>query len=228
VEWEKRWKTFPHKFLMALAKYHVITLVLRTYEYIASLCCSEETLDKMTMDTFVASQTMARKVDVPNEKAHVFARMTDCTFWANLLYYLADYSVYQVFFGYGYYVYYQRQKRQKQNQRQAYNNNNNADDDDDDDDVVAIAKSCVVTSSHLAASRCCGLLCSAIGGGFGTVVWPGWGTLMVSTMAESAGLSLVDDGYGVAMSKLTGKSSSSSSSSSTTTTSNRSDKKKSH
>jgi hypothetical protein len=193
VEWEKRWKTFPNKFLIALGKYHVITLVLRTYEYIASLYCSEETLDKLTMDSFVASQTMARKVDVPNEKAHVFARMTDCTFWANLLYYLADYSAYQVFFCYGYYVYYQRQKEQ---QKAILSK----------EEQVAIAKSCAVTSSHLVTSRCCGLLCSAVGSGLGTIVWPGWGTLMVSTMAESAGLTLIDDGYSVAVSKLTGTS----------------------
>jgi hypothetical protein len=166
--------------------------VLRSYEYIASLCCSEETVDKLTMDYFAASKTMSRKVDVKNEKVHAFARMTDCTFWANLLYYLADYSVYQAFFCYGYYVYYQRQKKQKVLTKE---------------DNVEIAKSLAVTSSQLAASRGCGLVFSALGGGLGMIVWPGgWGTLMLSTMAESAGITLVDDGYGVAISKLTGVS----------------------
>ncbi|KAG7342650.1 hypothetical protein IV203_020594 [Nitzschia inconspicua] len=192
VEWEKRWKTFPNKFLVALSKYHAVTLVLRTYEYVASLCCTTETLDKLTMDYFAASKTMSRKVDVKNEKAHCFARMTDCTFWANLLYYLADYSVYQAFFVYGYYVYYQRQKKQKKMLTK--------------DDKVELAKSLAVTSGHLMSSRSLGLIFSAFGGGIGMIVWPGgWGTLMLSAMAESAGITLVDDGYGTAMSKLTGE-----------------------
>jgi hypothetical protein len=205
VEWEKRWKSFPNKFLIGLAKFHVITLVLRSYEYIASLCYSEETMDKLTMDYFVASQTIGRKVDVPNDKVHVFARMADCTFWANLLYYLADYSVYQVFFGYGYYVYYQRQKKEKASLMTTT----------EEDNVPAVAKSFLVTSSHLVASRSCGLLFSALGGGIGTIIWPGWGTLMVSNMAESAGLTLIDDGYNVALSKLTGQNSNTGSSSDT-------------
>ncbi|KAG7371750.1 hypothetical protein IV203_017892 [Nitzschia inconspicua] len=192
VEWEKRWKTFPQKFLVALSKYHAVTLVLRTYEYIASLCCTTETLDKLTMDYYAASKTMSRKVDVKNEKAHCFARMTDCTFWANLLYYLADYSVCQACFCYAYYVYYQRQKKQQKLLTK--------------DDEMEVAKSLAVTSGHLMASRSLGLLFSAFGGGIGMIVWPGgWGTLMLSAMAESAGVTLVDDGHGTAMSKLTGE-----------------------
>jgi hypothetical protein len=139
------------------------------------------------MDYVSASRTMARKVDVKNEKPHVFARMADTTFWANFLITLSDYSVHQILFCYGYYMYYKRQKNRKGRPPV---------------DEAAIAKECAVTSSHLLASRSCGLVFSAIGAGVGTIVWPGWGTLMLSSMAESAGGIMIDDGYTVAMAKL--------------------------
>jgi hypothetical protein len=188
VEWDKRWKAFPNKFLIALGKYHAVTLLLRVYEYVASKCCSEETLDKLTMDYVAASRTMARKVDIPNGRVHAFAKMTDTTFWSNLLITLADYSVHQVLFCYGYYKYYQYQQRKKKPKK-----------DLSSDEKKQITKECIGTSSHLLASRGCGLVCSAVGAGIGTLLYPGWGTLMMSAMAESSGGMFIDDGNSTAM-----------------------------
>ena len=197
VEWEKRWKTFPNKFLIAFAKYHSIAIVMRTYEFIASKFYPETTMDALTMDFFAASKTLANKTDVPHNKSHSFAVMTETTFWANLMYYLADYSVHQILFCYGYYMYYQRQKKK---QVGSSSKSPNA----VDEFAIETAQDCAVTSAHLIGSRMCGLVFSAIGAGVGILVKPGWATLMASTMAESTGMTMVDDGYTTAIAKLTG------------------------
>jgi hypothetical protein len=117
--------------------------------------------------------------------------MTDTAFYSSLLFTLADYSVHQMLFCYGYYKYYQHQQDKKKKRRQH--------EELSVDEKKAIAKECVQTSSHLLASRSCGLVCSAIGAGIGTLVKPGWGTLLMSTMAESSGGMLIDDGNATAM-----------------------------
>ena len=112
-------------------------------------------------------------------------------FYSNLLFTLADYSVHQILFCYGYYKYYQYQQDKKKKQQPSAELSV--------DEKKEIAKECVETSSHLLASRTCGLVCSAIGAGVGTLVKPGWGTLFMSTMAESSGGMLIDDGNATAM-----------------------------
>ncbi|KAL3936924.1 MAG: hypothetical protein SGARI_002351 [Bacillariaceae sp.] len=201
-DWAKRWKTFPNKFLIALAKYQAIAIAMRTYEFVASKFYPETTLDALTMDFFSASKTLANKTDIPHNKAHSFAVMTETTFWANLMYYLADYSVHQILFCYGYYVYYQRQRKKQLGPTSQQSTT--AATTGIDEFAMETAQDCAVTSAHLIGSRMCGLVFSAIGSGVGILFRPGWGTLMASTMAESAGLTMVDDGYATAIAKLTG------------------------
>ena len=174
---------------------------MRTYEFFASRFYPETTLDALTMDFFAASKTLANKTDVSRNKSHSFAVMTETTFWANLMYYLADYSVHQILFCYGYYMYYQRQKKKQlgPNSQQSKNATTGL-----DEFAIQTAQDCAVTSAHLIGSRMCGLVFSAVGAGVGILIKPGWATLMASTMAESAGLTMVDDGYATAIAKLTG------------------------
>ena len=127
--------------------------------------------------------------------------MTDTTLWANLLPFCADYSLHQALLCYGYYKYYNYQRQRRLHAASAANA---IDDDDetensnsthDDDDNTALAKDLVLKSSRLAANRGLGLVCSSIGAGIGSVVWPGWGTIVVSSFGDIAAGMVLDDGY---------------------------------
>lgn len=197
---------------MALAKYHAVTLTLRLFEAICAQFCTDTTMDKLTMDYFAASRTMAQNLvtaggnhsntapttataAVRERPLATIKEMTETTFWANLLISMADYGVHQVLLCYGYYMYYQRQRRSS--------SNNNTNEDRISKLRYELTDQLVHHSAQLLSSRSLGLVCGAVGGGIGTIIWPGWGTLMMSSMGESAAGSLVDDGSAAAKAELT-------------------------
>src|SRR3569623_3727854 len=100
-EWKRRWEAFPHRLAVAFGKYHSIILVMRLYEHLASKFVDKLMLDKLTMDTFDSAKRSARQGKTGRELAtDVFA-----TCWkANLISYLADFSVHEVILLFGYYV----------------------------------------------------------------------------------------------------------------------------
>jgi hypothetical protein len=65
----------------------------------------------------------------------------------------------------------------------------------------AISTSLVKKSTQLMVSPSFGLVCSSMGGAVGTVLWPGWGTLLVSNTSEGAVGVILDDGQSKASSK---------------------------
>lgn len=67
-------------------------------------------------------------------------------------------------------------------------------DDELGDNVIALT-SMFKKSTRLFLSRGVGLICSSSGAAIGTLVWPGWGTLIVSNMGEGfAGVVFDADG----------------------------------
>jgi len=214
IEWKRRWKTFPKKFLTALAKFHAITLILRSYEYLAAKIVNLHQLDELTMDPFAMSKRIARKIedkrptDKPpkggrEEKLQVTISMTRSTLWANFLPFFADYSLHQGLLCYGYYKYYSylRQKRLA-----AHAESSPADPDEQDaadaalEEVVAAERTALVSdlgakSSRLASNRGVGWISSSVGAGIGSVVWPGWGTIVVSALGDSVAGLMVNDGF---------------------------------
>lgn len=137
------------------------------------------------MDPFSA----ARNLTASNEKKSssvVAKEMFHTTFWANLIAYMADYSVHQAILCYGYYVYVRR-KREKE----AATNGGNAKTQGVEGYILT---SMLRKSTQLFVSRVFALFCSAIGGGVGTVWWPGWGTLLLSNVGEGAAGVIMEDG----------------------------------
>ena len=65
----------------------------------------------------------------------------------------------------------------------------------------AIFTSLVKKSTQLMVSHSFGLLCSSVGDAMGTVIWPGWGTLLVINIGEGAVGVILDDGQAAASSK---------------------------
>ena len=169
--------------MTAFAKFHAVTIVMRTYEAIADKFYDKVTLDKLTMDTFQASLKVTAKSDKSNG-ASVTKTMFRTTFWANMIAFMADYSVHQIILCYTYYTYVQRRKR-KENK------------DQEEEVMNADAKSLLFKkSTQLMVSRSFGLYCSAAGGALGTIVWPGWGTLLLSNLGEGMAGQIVNDGQG--------------------------------
>jgi hypothetical protein len=171
--------------LTAFAKYHVITLVMRLYESLAAQRYDKVILDKLTMDPFHAAKKVVAKSDESTSQTQIAKEMFHTTLKANLIAFLADYSVHQVILCYGYYVYV-RERRRKQRK----------DNPDEEASIIdgALMTSILKKSTQLFFSRSFGLVCSAAGGAVGTLWWPGWGTLLVSNMAEGGAGVLLDDG----------------------------------
>eukprot|EP00934_Nitzschia_sp_Nitz4_P003257 Nitzschia sp. Nitz4//scaffold320_size20398//5426//9476//NITZ4_008676-RA/size20398-processed-gene-0.11-mRNA-1//-1//CDS//3329547753//3247//frame0 len=185
-EWEKRWKAFPSKLGVAFAKYHCITLFMRSYEAIIDFWYDERVLDKLTMDPFFAALKY-KEGDKKNTSSSTIAKdMFHTTFWGYMIAFLADYSVHQLILLYGYYVYVRRKQDKlfKDGKEESLT------------EVLdgAILSSFLKKSTQLVVSRGFGLVCSSMGAAVGTLYWPGWGTLMFSNMGEGFATMIMDDG----------------------------------
>ena len=202
---------YPERFITAFAKYHVITLVMRSYELVAEQFCDKLTMDKLTMDTFSkAKQITASSVtssdttkggnsttnkEIANEMFHT-------SLWANLIAFLSDYTVHQAILCYVYVQYIRRQRAQNRTREEPTDN---------EEDVVdgALLASFLKKSTLLSVSRGVGLICSAGGSAIGTLVRPGWGTLLCASMGEAMAGVIVDDGQGGSPPSLSGNTGSS-------------------
>lgn len=182
-EWNRRIDELPHRIMVAFLKYQCTVLVMRFYESIAARRVDEATLDKLTMDTFECAKRTAKQ-----EQGVALARDMTRTCWqANLISFLADYSVHQVILAYGYYRYIQERRRRIKNGSLS----------SDDDAVIhggSILLSFFTKSSYLAVSKVFALACASLGGGIGSVLMPGWGTLAGTNFGDSIALGLTDDG----------------------------------
>jgi hypothetical protein len=56
-----------------------------------------------------------------------------------------------------------------------------------------IVTSLLTKSTRLLVSRAIGLVASSTGSAIGTIVWPGWGTLLFANMGEGAAGVILDD-----------------------------------
>jgi hypothetical protein len=190
-EWRRRWETFPHRLLVALGKYHAILLMMRLYEAAASRFVDETLLDRLTMDTFEA----ARRLSAAEQKSgRELASAVFSTCWrANLISYLADYSVHQIILLFGYYAYVRDQRRQRLLLKK-----NDLVEDEDERALQAgtLLLSAIKNSTLLALSRSVGLLFSSLGGAFGSLFAPAWGSLAGAQLGDALALAASDEFIG--------------------------------
>lgn len=196
-EWEARWKDFPTRVLTAFAKYHVITLVMRLYEHIAAQWYDVITVDKLTMDPcarakMIAAKSSSSKSD--SNQTEIAKEMFHTTFWGHLIAFLADYSVHQVILCYGYYVYVRERRKRKSSSGNKRDDGGVSNNDSEEGLDGAILTSMLKKSTQLMLNRGIGLMCSSVGGAVGSVLWPGTGTLLFSSMGEGAASVVMDDG----------------------------------
>jgi hypothetical protein len=132
-------------------------------------------LDRLTMDSFNESKRMAQRERDPSIHRR---EMADVGLWSSFVLYLADYSVHQIIIGYVAYTFYRR-KRQELKARQAVG------EEESVEGVVLL--SFVTQSSTLLLSRTASWYLSAIGGAYGSVMFPGWGVFIGSSFGDSIG-----------------------------------------
>ena len=65
-------------------------------------------------------------------------------------------------------------------------------DADQEDEVAAVTMLLLLKSCRIAFSRGVGWVAASYGGAYGTTMWPGWGTLLGSSMADSMVASALD------------------------------------
>jgi hypothetical protein len=159
---------------IAFLKYHAVVLVMRLYEYIASLYVDDVVLDALTMDSFECAKREAKT----KEGGELGLQMFGTCWRANLISFLADYSIHQVILAYGYYLYV-REQRKRPNGEELHRG--------------SLALSFLRKSAHLAVSRVVGLGMSSVGGGVGSTLWPGWGTLVGTNLGDTLALQLTED-----------------------------------
>jgi hypothetical protein len=184
-------------------KYHAITLVMRLYEEIASRFVSTFMLDKVTLDTFASAKRRQQRESTSNNGTSVSSRIMEMTregWYANLIAFMADYSVHQIILAYGYYSYIHRHRLEKRQERHAAaaaaNQATDSGDDENDNDPLhpgSLVLSFTKKSTLLALSRIIALAMASVGGALGTMVVPGWGTLAGTNFGDGIAASLTDD-----------------------------------
>jgi len=212
VEWEKRWKLFPGKFLVALVKFHAVTLILRSYELVASKLVNLRKLDKLTTDPFVIAKRLSTKLKEQKahhkkpkrENVHVTISMTQTALWANLLPFFADYTLHQGLLCFAYYKYYNYQRSKRIEDAVVTTSPRDPDEQSRvaSDTLIELTEEQKVLlsdlaekSGRLASNRGLGWFCSALGAGIGSVVWAGWGTIVCSSLGDVVAGAVLDDGY---------------------------------
>uniref|UniRef100_A0A7S1VHS6 Uncharacterized protein n=2 Tax=Grammatophora oceanica TaxID=210454 RepID=A0A7S1VHS6_9STRA len=181
-EWKKQMDELPKKIYHYFVKYHVIILLMRLYEEIASRRYDDVTLDRLTMDYFKAGLRVPTQT---NDRGLVIREVYDICFWSNIIAYLADYSVHQVLLGYTYWVYYQKRRQRLKDGRSetpAVESATTAEEEEQEGGAMVL--SFCIKSSRIIVSRALGLLAAAYGGALGTLYWPGWGTIIGLQMGD--------------------------------------------
>lgn len=189
-EWGSRIEAIPHRIAVAIAKYHAVTLVIRLYEYVASKVANEVTLDKLTLDTSDFSKRAARST--PDTFDYLFTMFGSC--WnANMISYLADYSVHQMILLYGYYLYIEQQHIKKIRNQLNPTISDSANNSSYAIEKGSIALSCLKNSIMLAMNRTLCLTSSSLGGAIGSLIYPGYGTLFGINIGDALAINLADE-----------------------------------
>ena len=182
---------------MSLAKYHAIVLVMRGFEYVAEKIVNVVVLDKLTMDTFECARR--KTIDEGKQGYELVKDMGTTCFYANLIAFLADYTVHQAIMLYGYYVYIQEQRRRRKQKRLADRSGSAADGRElsgtgDELHSGALALSLLKKSTLLFLSRGVGLVFCSAGGAVGSMwPWPGWGCVAGCNLGDTAAASLTEE-----------------------------------
>jgi len=190
TEWSKCIKEIPRKILIAFAKLHTTTLLMRLYEFIVEKKFQVETLDKLTTDIFRGAKYEASQLEYsPNRRMLVVKKMTSACLWANAISFLSDYTVQQVIICGTHSIYFLRIRRARM-EKNAAHGAMKGDTQEVNDMVMFFAFS--LKSVRLAVTRIAAWGFSSVSGGLGTLIYPGYGTLFGFHLGDSLISSLME------------------------------------
>jgi hypothetical protein len=180
---------------------------MRLYEYIASMYCTIERLDTLTLDTLDSAKRTAvcSKFNNKTVNTEYCTELLPSIFNANIIVYLSDYSVHQLILLYGYYMYVQ-QRRMKYTfntigggsgssnsststmitTKDSENNSSTA------IEIGSLAVSYLKKSTLLFFQRGIWLVSASIFGTIGSAIYPGWGTMAGLSIGETIGCNISD------------------------------------
>ena len=153
---------------------------MRLYERIADSFVDKVAMDALTIDTFDYAK---RASQTSREKSELGRDVFKTSLKANLISYLADFSVHQVILLYGYYVYVQSQRRKLQ-----YSSREKA-----LAEKKTLAIGLLKKSSVLFVSRGFALVMSSIGAAVCSCLYPGWGTLLGANLGDGLAMTVSDE-----------------------------------
>ena len=168
---------------------------MRLYEYIASKNVTEDTLDKLTLDTIDCAKRTAREQGTGSGSSNSLQSTTEYTktmfescFNANIIAYLADYSIHQLILLYGYYLYVQhkRSTSRKTTLQDSENNSSAA------IEGGSIALSFLRKSTLLIVQRAICLTTAAAGGAVGSAILPGLGTMAGFNVGDALAINITE------------------------------------
>ena len=215
-QWAECWGQWRYKASTTIARFHATTILMRLYELTAERVfgVSDVVLDLLTTDTFRAARQKAERNGGSTEgRARTRREMFTAGLWANAIAFLADATVQQVILSYGYWVYYQSRKAEKKMKsgdkekgalippsdagagaasKEVQDTGWASDAEDEENDGAAVAMSFLVKSVRIVVSRSLSLVAASIGGAYGTLLRPGWGTLLGTSLGDSLAASLLE------------------------------------
>jgi len=180
-EWEKRISSLPRKIIIGICKFHATAMMMRSLEFLVEKLFDEFTLDRLTTDSFDFAQRLARKTTVISE---IFPKMMNVCFCSSIISFFADFSVHQVILSYTYYRYYTSRNNSSRKRH---------DPSDSMEDSLPLIFSYLSKTTTLFFSRIFGLAASSFGGGLGSMLYPGWGTLIGSQCGDVLLSSIFDE-----------------------------------
>jgi len=178
-EWKYHFETFPKRCGVALAKYHACTLVMRFYEYMALFHSnlSFATVDKLTKDVHGSAQRKLKRNQ--GDKIQTGQQMFVTSLYANAIGVLSDISVQQCLLFWGYSLYYYRQRRSSKQPPPG-----------------GLLLSLCFKSCSMIVSRGMAWVASATGACIGTMVYPGWGTVVGTQLGDGLAGALFEKASG--------------------------------
>lgn len=177
--------------MVGLVKYHVATLVMRLYEQVAALYLSPVQVDLLTQDTF---QSAKRTAEAEPDRVTLRNSMFKTCLWAYAFSYLADLTVQvALLIGPAAYQYHKRRQERRERRLKALDGVTEIKEIDEEADFAPKFMVLVHKSTMLTIARVSCWLATSAGAAFGSVYYPGWGTVMGGNMADGLVSGMFDE-----------------------------------
>jgi hypothetical protein len=165
IEWKKYWAEVKERVLPMVLEHQASVLLLYCFKECIALLASKETCCRLTQHPFYRSKAISSREP---DRLTAGMEMIAVSLWANLFFFASNYYVGRLCA-----LYNMKTKKNTQNQQNQPNNNNRMIGMDERSMALFWA------SSWRSLNKTCRRYTSAsLGGGLGSMLWSGWGTML--------------------------------------------------